>query len=208
MLAEAANASLLNWAIAIEDGEVALMRYTLDLRDDGVVPDAAALDARIARMVRGWVPAVEAALAEHDRAGARDAARAAPRRVLPASLSHRQQRRRGGARHLAPRAARDPRRPHRPAVPRREAARPRLKIYRLGGALALSDAVPVLENFGFRVLEEVPTALADEAQGFVHEFLLEAPAARCLRRATRRVLEDAIAAVLEGHAPRMTRSTG
>src|SRR3546814_16502766 len=31
---------------------------------------------------------------------------------------------------------------------------PRLKIYRLGGPVELSDAVPVLENFGFRVIEE------------------------------------------------------
>ena len=35
----------------------------------------------------------------------------------------------------------------------------RLKIYRRGGLIPLSDAVPVLENFGFRVLEEMPTAL-------------------------------------------------
>ena len=31
------------------------------------------------------------------------------------------------------------------------------------GSIPLSDAVPVLENFGFRVLEEVPTALDDGA---------------------------------------------
>ena len=35
----------------------------------------------------------------------------------------------------------------------------RLKIYRLGGLVPLSDVVPVLENFGFRVLEEMPTRL-------------------------------------------------
>jgi glutamate dehydrogenase len=64
MLAEAANAKLINWSIALEDGVVALLRYTLDLRGGGVMPDAAALDARLERMVRGWVPAVEAALVE------------------------------------------------------------------------------------------------------------------------------------------------
>jgi glutamate dehydrogenase len=30
----------------------------------------------------------------------------------------------------------------------------RIKLYRLGGPLPLSDAVPVFENFGFRVIEE------------------------------------------------------
>ena len=35
----------------------------------------------------------------------------------------------------------------------------RLKTYRRGGLIPLSEAVPVLENFGFRVLEEMPTAL-------------------------------------------------
>lgn len=74
----------------------------------------------------------------------------------------------------------------------------RLKIYRQGGALALSDAVPVLENFGFRVIEELPTALADAEQGFVHEFLVEAAGVRL--SADTSVLEDAIQAVLEGKA--------
>jgi glutamate dehydrogenase len=77
----------------------------------------------------------------------------------------------------------------------------RLKIYRFGGALALSDAVPVLENFGFRVIEEVPTALADDAQGFVHEFLIEATGGVAnIFDGDTAVLEGAIAAVLEGSA--------
>ena len=70
-----------------------------------------------------------------------------------------------------------------------------LKLYRRGGALALSDAVPVLENFGFRVIEELPTALTDDAQSYVHEFVVDAggPLSR-----NPHVLEDAVAAVLEG----------
>ncbi|WP_163066316.1 NAD-glutamate dehydrogenase domain-containing protein, partial [Acinetobacter baumannii] len=43
----------------------------------------------------------------------------------------------------------------------------RVKLYAQGGALALSDAVPAFENFGFRVIEEVPTALTGGA--FVHD---------------------------------------
>ncbi|MFX8031918.1 hypothetical protein ABTK54_19215, partial [Acinetobacter baumannii] len=68
----------------------------------------------------------------------------------------------------------------------------RLKIYRQGGALALSDAVPVLENFGFRVIEEVPTALQDEARGYIHDFEVEA-APGALKNGDFSVLEGAIA---------------
>ena len=55
MLAEASGAKLINWSIALEDGVVALLRYTLDLRGGGTMPDAAALDDRLERMVRGWL---------------------------------------------------------------------------------------------------------------------------------------------------------
>ncbi len=48
----------------------------------------------------------------------------------------------------------------------------KLKMYRRGGLIALSEAVPVLENFGFRVLEEMPTALAGGA-GYIHDFRVE-----------------------------------
>ena len=73
LLTERAQAKLLSWSIAMEDGGAALMRYTLDLRDGGVVPDAAALDDEIEAMVRGWVPGIEVALAsfgEEQRAAA------------------------------------------------------------------------------------------------------------------------------------------
>ncbi|WP_174298951.1 NAD-glutamate dehydrogenase domain-containing protein, partial [Sphingomonas bacterium] len=73
----------------------------------------------------------------------------------------------------------------------------RLKIYRKGGALALSDAVPVLENFGFRVIEEAATRLIDdEDRATMHDFAVEADAS-AVDAAT---LEGAVAAVLEGRA--------
>jgi len=65
MLARAAHAPLLSWSIALEEGGLALLRITLDLREGGQVPDEAQLDAELRHMVRGWVPGVEAALAEH-----------------------------------------------------------------------------------------------------------------------------------------------
>src|SRR3546814_12845900 len=71
MLSEAANAALLSWSIAMEDGVVALLRYTLDMRADGRIPVSDAPDARTPKMVSGWVPAVEAALVRHIRLGER-----------------------------------------------------------------------------------------------------------------------------------------
>ncbi|MFA5988429.1 MAG: NAD-glutamate dehydrogenase domain-containing protein [Sphingomonas sp.] len=197
MLAEASNSSLLNWSIALEDGVVAMIRYTFDLRGEGHMPDQAPLDVRLARMVRGWVPAVEAALAEHTEPAR--AARLALRHAASFPQAYR-------TISTAEEASLDILRLAALDSPQGRAVRLyrassglRLKIYRLGGALALSDAVPVLENFGFRVIEEVPTALADEAASFVHDFAVEAGAFAAVEGDTA-ILEGAIAAVLEGRA--------
>ncbi|HEU0283582.1 MAG TPA: NAD-glutamate dehydrogenase domain-containing protein, partial [Sphingomicrobium sp.] len=53
-----------------------------------------------------------------------------------------------------------------------------IKTYRRGGLIPLSEAVPVLENFGFRVLEEMPSAVGTGGSvGYVHDFTLELPEA-------------------------------
>src|SRR4029078_12504964 len=77
----------------------------------------------------------------------------------------------------------------------------RLQTYRRGALIPLSDVVPVLENFGFRVLEEFPTALSSN-NGYIHDFRVDLaagtdeegilPLAVCI--------EDAIARVLRGTA--------
>jgi glutamate dehydrogenase len=97
------------------------------------------------------------------RAGARDAARAALRGAFPQGYRATNTRRGSGARHPAARHARNAGRSIGAAVPRCK-RRGAAQALSLGGALALSDAVPVLENFGFRVIEEVPTALADDGR--------------------------------------------
>src|SRR3546814_17798866 len=56
----------------------------------------------------------------------------------------------------------------------------RLKVYRLREIIPLSDAVPVLEHFGFRVIEEYPFDLRDGRLGWIHDFLLEGRAADAL----------------------------
>ncbi|PKP90335.1 MAG: glutamate dehydrogenase [Alphaproteobacteria bacterium HGW-Alphaproteobacteria-16] len=198
MLERAANASLLSWSIALDDGPVALLRYTLDLRGEGRMPVPADLDRDLERMVRGWLPAVEHALRETGVAAAR-AARLALRYAPCFPFNYRND--------SAPEeAARDI---LRISGLSGESARSvrifecddklRIKVYRLGGPLPLSDAVPVFENFGFRVIEEVPTALDGDADGYIHDFEVELAAGGSLKGEAQ-VVEDAIAAVLEMQA--------
>ncbi|HEX8556428.1 MAG TPA: NAD-glutamate dehydrogenase domain-containing protein, partial [Sphingomonas sp.] len=195
MLAEAASGTILNWSIALEDGQVAMLRYTIDLRGGGQLPDAEPLAQRLERMVRGWVPEVEAALAE--QVGPARAARLALRWGATFPQNYR---------NVSPadEAAADIMRialldtPAKRLVrlfPRAPGPEQRLKIYKLG-ALALSDAVPVLENFGYRVIGELPTRLRDDSDAYVHDFAVEAPP----YAGEAQVLEDAIAAVLEARA--------
>ncbi|WP_310475384.1 NAD-glutamate dehydrogenase domain-containing protein, partial [Sandarakinorhabdus sp.] len=66
------------------------------------------------------------------------------------------------------------------AVPSATNCQVRLKIYRLGRIIPLSEAVPVLENFGLRVIEEYPFDLANGQLGWVHDFLAEVPDAAML----------------------------
>ncbi|MGN6375635.1 MAG: NAD-glutamate dehydrogenase [Sphingomonas sp.] len=198
MLSEAANADLLSWTIAMEDGVVALIRYTLDLRGETRMPDTAALDARLERMLRGWQPAVELALRDHIEAPR--AARLALRHAASFPSAYRSANDADEAAQdilrLASLTSSDDRRVR---LYRCRRGTPRLKIYRHGGPIELSEAVPVLENFGFRVIEEVPTELGDGQHGFIHDFLIAAGDETICDRDSS-VLEGAIAAVLEGKA--------
>ena len=195
MLAEAARANVISWSIALEDGTVALIRYTLDLRDGGGMPDVAALDAELERMVRGWTPQVEAALAE--AVAAPRAARLAMRYADLFPAGYQSSATPGEAAADILRVAGLNGSHPRPVRLFRDAhGAMRLKVYRAGGALALSDAVPVLENFGLRVVEEVPTALDDEADTHLHDFAVDG----ALPDGDPTVLEQAIAAVIDGLA--------
>ncbi len=198
MLGEAAGAELLNWSIALEDGQVALIRYMLEPNGRGrPLPDTDALAGRLERMVRGWVPDVEAALAE--LVPAQRAARLALRWADAFPPNYRNL-------ATAAEAAADVLRLSALDTPDARGVRilpdagedenRQLKIYKLGGALPLSDAVPVLENFGFRVIGELPTRLNEASNGFVHGFVVADGGAE----GDPAVLEGAIAAVLEGKA--------
>ena len=203
MLEEAVGTTIGSWSVELGDGELALIRYSLPITPMTALPDGAALDARLVAMVRGWAPAVETELVA--QAGATRATRlsltylpmlpeeyrlrtpaaeAATDICRLADLSEGQR----GARLVR--------------VPGDSAGHLHLRTYRLGGLIALSEAVPVLENFGFRVLEEVPTPLGNGEQGTIHDFLLELPAGTDLDAIMARagLIEQSIADVLGGGA--------
>jgi glutamate dehydrogenase len=204
MLEQAAGARVSNWALDLGEGETALIRYTLDLAPGAAIPDGTALDTALEAMLRGWAPALELKLGE-TIAPAR-AARLALEWAEAFPAEYRTRATPGDAAadtlHLSvlggP-AARGVRLYRGPAD---TGTRLRLKTYRLGGLIPLSEAVPVFENFGFAVLEELPTALRGGEAGYIHEFVLEAQEAGAVDALIARAAtaEAAIAAVLEGQA--------
>jgi glutamate dehydrogenase len=203
MIADASDGRISNWSVELGDGDLALIRYTLYVGADTPTPDVAALDRRLDAMVRGWAPAVEEALG--DLVGPQRATRLALSYLDDFGEAYRLQTDPHDAAHDICRLSemdgagdRDAR-----LYPAGEgtSGQLRLKTYRLGELIPLSDAVPVFENFGFRVLEERPWALDEGRLGYIHEFLLETrsgDASAVLDRA--KLVERAIADVLEGKA--------
>jgi glutamate dehydrogenase len=203
LLEERTGGRILGWNISVEDGGAALLRMTFDLRD-GVVPDADALDAEIKDMVRGWAPGIETELAstldDEGRASA-----LAHRFAALFPMAYR-------LTHTPADAARDILRlrnvdEDRPIDVRLmfdgdpADRRLRLKVYSANGPLPLSRMVPALENFGFTVLEELPTALEDGHGGHIHDIQLEGSGAKVEGETARiATVESAIAAVLRGAA--------
>ncbi len=212
LLETGTGADMLDWSLQVEGGNLATLRFVLDLRATGTTHDEAALDAQLQRLLRGWGEAVETELAETMEAGR--AAAIAGRFADAFPTSYRAE---YGPREAALDIARmrdlsatDAEAPHGAmargarlfTLPGDAEGLMRLKVYEHEGALPLSDAVPALENFGFRVLTEIPTALADGDLGTIHDFQLALAegdtAAPLLQRAA--AIEDAIAAVLNGLA--------
>ncbi len=75
----------------------------------------------------------------------------------------------------------------------------RVKLYKTGGKVDLSDFMPILEALGLRVVEEVPTAIEGEGRVYIHDFgVLDSRGAVLeLGEAAERVT-DTIAAVWRG----------
>jgi glutamate dehydrogenase len=211
LLVREAKAGVIGWTMVLEDGGAALLRYTLDLRSGGVVPDTGTLNAQLEQMVRGWQPEVEAALAKRGDAGraAALASRFAP--LFPANYRNLYNPEEA-ARDILRLRDLDADNPRSVRLARKSLDgddRLRLKVYSAAGPLALSDVVPALEHFGFEVLEEIPTELnvragegEAEAPTFIHDFSLRLPGSvdETALLPHVEVIEGAIAAVLDGKA--------
>jgi glutamate dehydrogenase len=204
MIAQAAAGKISNWAVDLGDGDLALVRYTLNVDAKRPTPSSAALDKKLDAMVRGWVPSVEEALGA--LVGEARATRLAISYLDQFPEGYRIRTSADGAARdvmclagLEDAHARDVR------LFRRDddgADRFHLKTYRLGEIIPLSEAVPVFENFGFRVLDEIPTPVGGGTIGYVHDFELQMPdggdAGLVLKRGE--IVERAVADVLEGRA--------
>ena len=161
MLEDVVGRNITSWSVETGEGDLALIRYTQYIDNDAPTPDSDALDRRLNEMVRGWSPAVEERLIV--LVGAGRATRLTLTYAGEFSDSYRTRTRpEEGAEDILRLAAL--RSPEDRGIrlfrrPTDEPGHLRIKTYRRGGLLPLSDAVPVLENFGFRVLEEVPSVV-------------------------------------------------
>ena len=175
MLTSAFKGTLTRYEVELRAEGLARVHYIVATPDGVPDIDEPALDARLDAMVRGWEEAVETALV--DIAGPVRAARLSLTHGKCFSTSYR-------AQYSAAEAAADiialskldDAAGREVLLYRRDDDRPeqlRLKIYRLGQIIPLSDAVPVLENFGLRVIEEFPFDLDGGKHGWIHDFLLE-----------------------------------
>ena len=179
----------LDWSLLVEGGNLALLRFVLDFRGARRRPTRAALDAQLqddaARLERGGRERRWPSSEEPGRAAAL-AARYAEAFPPPTAPPTARPRRRATSSGCAGSRAGEAERPLRRDV----------RLYRRDGDAAgpscgsrstssaarmpLSDAVPALENFGFRVLSELPTELGGGRAGTIHDFH-----ARACRRARR-----------------------
>ncbi len=212
LLEEGTGAELLDWSVQVEGGNLAMLRFVLDLRGGDASGTERDLDAQLQTLLRGWTEAVESELSELMDAGRAAAIALRSADAFPTAYR---------ADYGAAEAARDITRMRHLTIldseeaqggHRRDArlfhletdppSQLRLKVYEHEGALPLSDAVPALENFGFEVLTEIPTPLDDGKLGTIHDFLLGLPegdtATPLLERAE--PIERAIAAVLNEQA--------
>ena len=209
LLLEIEGSRLLDWSLEVEGGALAMLQFLLDTRDTPEAPDPTQLEARLEALLRGWGDAVEEALGELS-----DSARSVAIAMRYADAFPPDYRSRYGAREaalditrlraLTGRAGRtSPMRDarlYRLEIDRADALR--LKIAHNGGEFALSDAVPALENFGFRVMTQTTTRLDDGALGTIHDFALLPPDGADPEAILERsgVIEAAIAEVLNGGA--------
>jgi glutamate dehydrogenase len=201
LLEEATGRDVTSWSVELGEGDLALVRYTLDIERTDPTPDTKDLNRKLDAMVRGWEPGVEEALIGRVGAG-----RATRLTLTYAGRFPDFYRNRTTAveaaedilrlNRLDDESDRDARFFRHPDDTERQL---RLKIYRQG-LIPLSEVVPVLENFGFRVLAEFPIELEGETKLHIHACILELSDHGSVDDVMARadVIERAIADVLRG----------
>ena len=206
MLIDATGGTLSRFEVELRSEGLARVHYVIAMPEGAALRfDAAAeaeLDRRLRQLVRGWEEDLETALI----------ATTTPARAARLVLSHgRALSASYRAQHSAAEAAADlvalsvlhDEADRGVRLIRKPGDAPhqlRLKIYRLGKIIPLSEAVPVLENFGLSVIEEFPFDLADGRLGWIHDILLEAsgPAVLADWEGLRARVEPALTCVLMG----------
>ncbi len=205
LLTENTGVDLLSWTLEVEASTLAMLQFLLDSRSVGEMPDADKTEDQLIDLLKGWNEAVEWHLAEMDESARVPAIAGRYAGAFPPAYR---------TRYDAAEAARDIIELRalvggKPAnlrscrlytLPHDPAGDLRLKIYHAIGEMALSDAVPALENFGFTVMSEMPTQLNKGKLGTIHEFKLELPAGTDVSDVLARddAIEAAIANVLNG----------
>jgi glutamate dehydrogenase len=206
MLIDATGGTLSRFEVELRSEGLARVHYVIGLPegaasrfDDGA---EAELDRRLRQLVRGWDEDLETALIA--TATPARAARLVVSHGRALSASYRAQHSAGeAAADLVALSALHDESDRGVRLIRKPGDAPqqlRLKIYRLGKIIPLSEAVPVLENFGLSVIEEYPFDLAGGRLGWIHDFLLEAGDAQVLAdwEGLRARVEPALTSVLMG----------
>ncbi|MBM3569128.1 MAG: NAD-glutamate dehydrogenase [Alphaproteobacteria bacterium] len=166
ILAEAWKGRNSAYYTQLGDGPLARIHFIVGTTPGAMPrPDLAAIEAKLAAAARSWDELLlDAAVARHGH----DAAAALSRRFAGAfPAAYRDAVGAEAALHdiakLMPLAAAGAIALDLYRRPGDDAATLRLKIYHVGGAIPLSDALPVLENMGLRVLDEIPHHIAPPA---------------------------------------------
>ncbi len=208
LLTRRAGTAVLDWSLKVEGGTLAMLEFMLDTRETSETPDSAEIGRELENLLRGWGEAVEQHLGEGPEASRANAIAARYAGAFPSAYRFRY-----GAEEAAIDIARlralagnDAEQSLRGVriygLAKDEPEVLRLKIYYQDDDLLLSDAVPALENFGFKVIKEIPTKLEPQTLGTIHEFTLALAegekASALLERANS--VEAAIAEVLNGIA--------
>ena len=203
MIGAAAQGTQKAWSVDLGDGDLALLRYTFTIDSGRDTPNAGALNRKLYVMVRGFLPALEERLAEQVGPGQARRLALTYGHTLPDAYC---------ARYPADDAAADvlrldtlkdecQRSIRLYRLANDPAEQLRLKLYKRGDLVPLSDVVPVLEYFGFTVLKETPTLLPDVGANIYEFSLVMADGSAAARLAERSsIIEEAIDSVLRGEA--------